>query len=384
MLANDFTDPRDLVKNGDRVESGRDREEVTARRLTSAGRGGVAVVEFQGPVAGIDALFASLLDRRVVPDCGRLWYRSWRGEAVVICRVADLVWEVHCHGGEQAVSRILNDARAAGAALIEADAATTTGGLQPWQQEWELALRGALTPRMCELLCRWPPERLASQFALWEQQLQSGDPVKVAAARVEMERSLQASDIGRRATTAFRVVVAGAPNVGKSSLLNALAGFERAIVSAQPGTTRDVVTLETAFAGWPFHFSDTAGLRETTDPLESAGISRAIQELQHADLILQLVSVGVGVNEASLLPLVATAPRLLVVNKIDMVSAEDQRRLPDLFPDADLFLSAKTGEGLVALIDSMLATLGLRMPSAETLVPFTQRQIARLAELLGH
>ena len=73
----------------------------------------------------------------------------------------------------------------------------------------------------------------------------------------------------------WRVVVFGAPNVGKSSLINALAGYERAIVSPTPGTTRDVVTVTTAIDGWPVQLSDTAGFRETQDELESAGIELA-------------------------------------------------------------------------------------------------------------
>ena len=69
------------------------------------------------------------------------------------------------------------------------------------------------------------------------------------------------------------VVLSGAPNVGKSSLINALVGYERAIVFAEPGTTRDVVTAGTAVDGWPIELADTAGLRESTDPLEAAGIA---------------------------------------------------------------------------------------------------------------
>ena len=78
----------------------------------------------------------------------------------------------------------------------------------------------------------------------------------------------------------------GAPNVGKSSLINALAGYERAIVSPTPGTTRDVVTVTTAIDGWPVQLSDTAGFRETQDELESAGIELATTTLSRAELAI--------------------------------------------------------------------------------------------------
>ena len=78
----------------------------------------------------------------------------------------------------------------------------------------------------------------------------------------------------------------GAPNVGKSSLINALAGYERAIVSAMPGTTRDVVTVTTAIDGWPVQLSDTAGFRDTQDELESAGIELATLALSRAEVVM--------------------------------------------------------------------------------------------------
>ena len=93
-------------------------------------------------------------------------------------------------------------------------------------------------------------------------------------------------DLGLHLTTPWRVVLAGPPNVGKSSLINALAGYERAIVSPVPGTTRDVVTLTTAIDGWPVELADTAGLRATDDELESAGVRLAEAALASADLVI--------------------------------------------------------------------------------------------------
>src|SRR5439155_7912555 len=86
--------------------------------------------------------------------------------------------------------------------------------------------------------------------------------------------------IGRHLTQPFRVAVAGAPNVGKSSLVNALAGYSRTIISPTPGTTRDLLTVPIALDGWPVELIDTAGLRAAVEPLEQQGIERADRALQ--------------------------------------------------------------------------------------------------------
>ena len=92
--------------------------------------------------------------------------------------------------------------------------------------------------------------------------------------------------LGRRLTKSWRVVVGGGPNVGKSSLVNALAGYRRSVVSPTPGTTRDLVSVRFAFGGWPVELIDTAGLREQTGGLEGQGIELARRELAEADLCL--------------------------------------------------------------------------------------------------
>ena len=98
--------------------------------------------------------------------------------------------------------------------------------------------------------------------------------------------------VGEHLTTPWRVVLAGPPNVGKSSLKNALVGYQRAIVCDLPGTTRDVVATTTAIDGWPIQLADTAGLRDAADELEAAGVARAARALAAADLVVLVDEAG--------------------------------------------------------------------------------------------
>ena len=105
-------------------------------------------------------------------------------------------------------------------------------------------------------------------------------------ARQRIDVLLAREALGRRLTGPWSVVLAGRANVGKSSLLNALAGYRRAIVHPAPGTTRDAVAIPTAIDGWPVELCDTAGLRATDEAVEQAGIDRARQRLGQADLVV--------------------------------------------------------------------------------------------------
>ena len=112
---------------------------------------------------------------------------------------------------------------------------------------------------------------------------------KLDAARAELDALLATADRGRVLREGVRTVIYGAPNVGKSSLLNLLLGYERAIVSAQPGTTRDVIEEVINLRGLPLRLIDTAGLRETEDEIERAGMERTRRQLERADLVLHVV-----------------------------------------------------------------------------------------------
>jgi len=160
----------------------------------------------------------------------------------------------------------------------------------------------------------------------------------------------------------MKVVIAGRPNAGKSSLLNALAEKDIAIVTDIAGTTRDVLKEHIHIDGIPLHVFDTAGLRDSTDPVEQIGIRRAWQEIDSADRILLLVDI----TDPDQLAVMQYWPQLfqppyrqkltLVFNKSDQLDRPTDLRVDDL---PILIISAKTGDGLQALKDHLKQSLAL-------------------------
>jgi len=153
----------------------------------------------------------------------------------------------------------------------------------------------------------------------------------------------------------MRIVLVGEPNVGKSSLLNCLAGRDTAIVTSIPGTTRDVVRDQIQLDGMPLHITDTAGLRETSDPVEQEGIRRTKQALLEADVVIFLLDDRHPDDQVdtSLLALLPIGP-LIIRNKIDKSGYEAGRRANGV-----LYLSAKTGAGIDVLKNDLKEKMGL-------------------------
>lgn len=163
---------------------------------------------------------------------------------------------------------------------------------------------------------------------------------------------LAAARRGVRLTDGLHAVIIGEPNVGKSSLLNALAGHDRAIVTDVPGTTRDVLRESIVFDGVELTLADTAGLRESADVVEGEGIRRARAELARADIVLRVVDDVPGVTLHELFAGAPTAAkRILVVNKIDRTDQPPRRSERD--GATTIALSARTGAGLDLLRDEL-------------------------------
>lgn len=184
--------------------------------------------------------------------------------------------------------------------------------------------------------------------------LQEGDIVaRLQAWGGRLHALLARSRQGRLMNDGINLVIAGKPNAGKSSLLNALVGEERAIVTAQAGTTRDIVRETVLIHGMPVNILDTAGLREADDLIEQEGIRRTRHALSQADLIL-LLRDGSALDDTSgdeTLP--ADTPLLLAYNKADQTPPAVQAQHTD-----GLWLSAKTGAGIDALRDEIAHRVG--------------------------
>jgi tRNA modification GTPase len=166
----------------------------------------------------------------------------------------------------------------------------------------------------------------------------------------------------------FNIVIAGKPNAGQSSLLNQLAGNDIAIVTDQPGTTRDVLRQHVNLEGLPLNLVDTAGLRATADVIEAEGVRRAVAELGRADRVLYIVDAGAGnsaVLDGELNELPQGVPVTLVFNKVDLTGA--QARVDEASEPPQVFLSAKTGEGLDLLRRHLKGRAGYRSGDAGAL-----------------
>ena len=164
---------------------------------------------------------------------------------------------------------------------------------------------------------------------------------------------------GRLLRDGMRVVLAGQPNAGKSSLHNKLAGHDAAIVTAVAGTTRDILREQIHLGGLPLSISDTAGLHDSTDIVEQEGIRRTQNELAEADRILLVLDGSQGITEQDqliLAELPASIPLTIIHNKIDKQGLKP--RLVEASGQVELYLSAKTGEGIALLKQHLCDAVG--------------------------
>ncbi len=353
--------------------------------LTPAGRGAVSVVLVRGP----GALEAA--SRCFTPTSGRplsdmplrqIALGRWggpQGEELIVCRPALDCVEVHCHGGVAAVRGIVKQLVEQGCRHLPWQEWLTARSPDPICGAAAAALASAVTARTAAILL---DQQLGALSAAVQEIVNAAGEQRWAAAAEGVKRLLACHDVGRHLTQPWLVVLAGRPNVGKSSLLNALAGFPRAIVAHTPGTTRDVVKLSTAIDGWPVQLADTAGLHQAGDELESAGIGLADEAMARADLLL-FVSDGAAELQTRLgeIGTVASFPRrparvLEVLNKIDILSP-DKRSVADSL--GAIQTSALTGEGIPQLIAAIGAALVPDPPAAGTAVPFAPSTSRRWA-----
>ncbi|MDX5409891.1 MAG: tRNA uridine-5-carboxymethylaminomethyl(34) synthesis GTPase MnmE [Thauera sp.] len=201
--------------------------------------------------------------------------------------------------------------------------------------------------------------------------------------RARLESLLDRARQGALLRSGLNVVLVGEPNVGKSSLLNQLAGEERAIVTEIAGTTRDALRETIQIEGIPLHIIDTAGLRETADRVERIGIERTWREIDRADVILRLVDAGredAGREEIDL-KLPEAVERITVLNKIDLLGLPAGRRVDD--GRVCLQVSARSGDGVELVRQELLRIAGWHA-HGEDVILARERHLVALREALAH
>lgn len=398
------------------------RTDTIAAIATPPGRGGIGVVRVSGhgllslasrltgkPAERISPRRALLADFLAADggllDQGLLIYfpapHSFTGEDVL---------ELHGHGGPVVMHTLLTRCLELGARLAEpgefsrrafenekidlaqaeaiadlieaASAQAARAALRSLSGEFSHAVR-ALTDGLIELR-----SLIEATLDFPEEEL---DPLadtdivpRLEALRADLARLRTRAREGSVLRSGLTVVLAGLPNVGKSSLLNRLAGEERAIVTDIAGTTRDAVRETILVEGIPLHIIDTAGLRETEDAVEKIGIARTWQEIAKADAILQIVDARCGITPADR-AIAAQLPtgieRIVIENKCDLAQRPPGRQVVDGV--VHLVLSAKRGEGIALLHDELLRIAGWHGHGEDVLLA-RARHLEALAEAETH
>jgi tRNA modification GTPase len=390
-------------------------KDTIAAIATPPGNGGVGIVRISGslvhtiaeqlltkPMAPRLAQYTTFLDAdRNVIDTGIALYfpgpASYTGEDVL---------ELQGHGGAVVLDMVLRRVLSVGARLANpgefTERAFLNGKLDLAQAEAvadliessteqsvrsaQMSMQGVFSQLINELVEELTELRTyveaAIDFVEEEIDFLSDGVVenRIAALLVRIEQIRQTAKQGRLLRDGMTVVLAGKPNAGKSSLLNALAGFDAAIVTDIAGTTRDVLRERIQLDGMPLHIIDTAGLRESDNVVEREGIRRALEEIRKADLVLLLIDAREPDAEAVRQTLPDNIPITEVYNKIDLLG-----RTPEIIETAagtQIYLSIKTGAGLDFLTRHLKQSVGFN-DSAEHVFIARRRHLEMLDRSLA-
>jgi len=386
--------------------------DTIAAIATAPGTGGIGVVRVSGP--GVTSIVAAFVGRRLVPrqatfvrftDATRapideglgLYFagpHSYTGEDV---------FEIQAHGGPVVLNRLLQRCLVLGARLAEPGEFTKraflNGKLDLAQAEAVADLIAARTEQAARSAARSLAGEFSARIDEFQRELtqlrslleasidfpeEGTDFLDRVDIRGRLQRllesvakTLQAGHAGKVLRDGISVVLAGAPNAGKSSIINALCGDDVAIVTSVPGTTRDAVKETIQIDGIPIQVVDTAGLRPPADMVEALGIARTWQAIENTDIVLIVVDESVGSSLApdALARLPAQSKRIWVHNKVDLLGQMPRREA--LGGGDHVWLSALTGAGVDLLREAIVAGESSSVPG-ETPFAARERQLVAL------
>lgn len=368
--------------------------DIIAAVATAPGRGGIGVVRISGH--GLESVAQTLLGKKLSPRLASLSNFIDQDGSTIDQGIAlyfpapysftgEDVLELQGHGGNAVMQRLLKRCLALGARLAEpgeftkraflndkldlAQAESVADLIDAASEEAAKSavrsLQGVFSNAVHEVVAHLIELRMLVEACIDFPEedidfLQAADALgKLSRVQEDLQRLLFNAKQGSLLREGIHVVLVGQPNVGKSSLLNQLAGDEVAIVTAVAGTTRDTVREEIEIQGVPFHIIDTAGLRDTVCEVEQIGIARTWSAVEKASLALLLLDSREGVtpqDAAILARLPPKVPVLQIFNKIDLLSRDAGREQID--GTIRIYVSARTGAGLDVLRKSLLQMAG--------------------------
>lgn len=393
------------------------KTDTIAALATPPGRGGVAIIRISGPLVGVIA--AGILEQ--VPPAREAHYLpflSATGEALDVGLAlyfpapnsfsGEDVLELQGHGGPVVMDMLLQRVYDLGArparpgefseraflndkldlAQAEAIADLIDSASSQAARLAMRSLQGVFSQRVHELVAALTELRVYVESAIDfpEEEidfLADGEiQTRLTAVQENLKNTLHAAHQGNLLREGMTVVIAGRPNAGKSTLLNALAGRETAIVTEIPGTTRDILREHIQIDGLPLHIIDTAGLRESTDTVEQEGVRRAWAEIHQADRILLLRDVSSTEEDELHTQFAAAGPPVTVVNnKIDLLSQTPA--IHETGAHVEIQLSAQTGAGLDLLRQHLKACVGFEDGSEGEFMA-RRRHLLALAQAQQH
>ena len=406
-------------------------EDTISAIVTAPGEAGVGIVRVSGPLAQNvgEALFCSASGRKLAELPSH--YASY-GKVVnpvdgaMVDEVLLLVMraphsytredvvEIQCHGSHVSLRRILALTLSCGARLAEPGEFTKraflNGRLDLTQAEAVMDVIRAKTEASLRLAVRHlegglaaairaERERLLALIAHIEALLdypeeeieevsarQAADGAALAAAK--LQHLLDTADQGKVLREGLATVILGKPNVGKSSLLNALVRTQRAIVTDVPGTTRDVIEEYVKLRGVPLRIIDTAGIRETEDIVEKLGVERSRQMLEEADLVLVLLDTSrpLSTEDKEVLTLLGAQKSLVLLNKSDLPPLWGEEEIRTLAPGQQVLrISLAAASGLEELEEAIVQQVYCGAASqGEGLLAVNVRQEALLQQAVRH